>query len=262
MQKVTNINPSDLTVPAGFTERLKVPDQFIDWQVEYPEYKPLSCTGESVLKAANTWADPEDARVIEIPNRSLLPNGQLRTNAEGRFLCPLGRTGLTGRLLNGKFGANPCVDVAYTALNEEGKPHVILISKSSGGDDDWMFPGGHLDIASMQTLEDALRVESFEQAAKRELAEEVSCNNQPLNFYGEMILLASGLVVPSPSTTDISWRETNFFQFPSKKVVEEQQMLMGTDDAKRAEWFPVDNRLTKVVSPEHLNLANLLLGDC
>jgi ADP-ribose pyrophosphatase YjhB (NUDIX family) len=252
-------NPSLLKVPVGSPERLIVPDNLVPWSTDFPDYHPPIFTNPTILRrpAIDKYADPDNA--IDVPNRSRLPTNKLITDERGRLLCPLGRTGLGGRLSNGKWGANPCVDVAYVAFNQNANPYVILINSSVKP---WMFPGGHLDISPMQTLEDALQSESFEEAAARELAEEVHCNDKPLEMLGKVSCLESCYVVPTRFTTDNSWRETSFFVCISHKNLEEHSLIKGMDDAEDAKWFPIDEKLPGVVYSGHSYLATLLLKYC
>ncbi|XP_011307031.1 ADP-ribose pyrophosphatase, mitochondrial [Fopius arisanus] len=106
-------------------ERFPVPDELVGWKVDWPEYAPVEYTSSSIH--GKPWADPD------ISDSSFNPkwnadDGPINRNSWGRkFGCPsyiitedgrprnpLGRTGITGRGLLGRWGPNHAANFIIT----------------------------------------------------------------------------------------------------------------------------------------------------
>lgn len=246
-----NDNLSMLPVPEGSPNRIFIPDERLSWehasQFDIPNY-----TKKSVLEAdaLERWSDPMDSNVIKelggLPNRSMVFNN-LTKDDEGFYLNPFGNTGIDGKLENGKWGANPCVDIAVVRKNKEDKFEIVVIKKEVDGP--YMLPGGHLDIFPMESLEDHLKRESIIESGARELKEETTL------LMGENALtLIEGLFLHDPNTSNRSWRETSLV-FEHLEGDLAQQCPVGCDDAKAgAFWVPVDNLHNEISSTHKILL--------
>ncbi|KAH9253584.1 hypothetical protein BASA81_008420 [Batrachochytrium salamandrivorans] len=93
----------------------------VDWNLPDPAYAPVSFTHSAVLKndcsvVPNGWADPAQYSFDLVANRvsnALVANGKVPIDPKtGRPRNPLGRTGLVGRGLLGKYGPNYAADPA------------------------------------------------------------------------------------------------------------------------------------------------------
>ncbi|XP_009637201.2 ADP-ribose pyrophosphatase, mitochondrial-like, partial [Egretta garzetta] len=106
--------------PGSHVERSQVPEDKVGWLIEWKDYKPVEYTAKSVL-AGPSWADPQisnkgfspkfNERDGEVERKSL--NG-LYVVENGRPRNPVGRTGLTGRGLLGRWGPNHAADPVVT----------------------------------------------------------------------------------------------------------------------------------------------------
>jgi len=97
--------------------------------VPEPSYKPPEFTHKSVLENDRSikpggWADPVDlapSLVAEIkarPCNSVDEGGKVPFGVDGRPRNPVGRTGMTGRGLLGKWGPNYAADPLVTRFGE------------------------------------------------------------------------------------------------------------------------------------------------
>lgn len=108
--------------PLSQQKRLHVPDEKVSWSADFAEYDPPEFTAE-VVKKGPVWADPDiasdfSAKQLVFNKRDGLIN---RISFTGEYklqqnvpLNPLGRTGLKGRGLLGKWGPNHAADPIVT----------------------------------------------------------------------------------------------------------------------------------------------------
>ena len=120
--------------PPSYPARQRVSLDQALWSVECDEYDPPYHVDPAVLandrtRVADGWADPEADR----SGAGGLTTGDA-TSAEARkpFLNPRGRTGLGGRGLLGRWGANPSASVVVSRLNSETGDVEILLGKKPG----------------------------------------------------------------------------------------------------------------------------------
>merc|ERR1719335_375105 len=123
---------------------------------------------------------------------------------------PVGRTGLGGRGLLGKWGANHAADPIVTRFHPEtGKLQVVAIKRKDTGQ--WAIPGGMVDPG-----------ESVSVTVKREFTEEAGALSDPAEQADFLkhteALFASGKqsyrgYVDDPRNTDNAWMETTAFHF-------------------------------------------------
>ena len=142
-----------------YPDRQPVPDEAVRWHNPFPEpYNPPEWTHDVVyanasdMPTGHKWADPSDATAMrqEIEQRTTFATegGKGRTFAEalafdasGRPLNPVGRTGMTGRGLLGKWGSNHAADPIVTRFDPAtGHLQVVAIQRKDTGQ--WAIPGG------------------------------------------------------------------------------------------------------------------------
>ena len=208
---------------SGYPARMFVPDDKVSWQTEFPEYNPIEYNAPIVLDINTLWADPQN--ILKV-NRSFISfEGEVKFN-KGIPLNPFGRTGLGGRGVLGKWGANFAVDGLITTIHPETNFfQVLTIVRSDTGET--AFPGGMVD--SNETL--------FE-TRNRELAEELSINGGDLSnpLYEKIVFTG---YVDDPRNTDNAWMETTVVHTHlSYKTCENMAILAG-DDAKDFKWVDV-----------------------
>jgi ADP-ribose pyrophosphatase len=243
-----------LTTAKGYPERLDVPSGLRAWERPLPDYNPPFFESSRLREMDRTlvpggWADPADVK----PNEFQLwkDTGYIKSfegpirldNLTGRPLNPLGRVGISGRGLLGKWGPNHAADAMVTRVSEEsGLLEVLLILRKSG---DWALPGGMID-----TGETAL------QAAYRELEEETSFKidqTQPHLFYQG--------IGDGPRITDNAWVETSAFHFHLQEAsATAHQIPIAKSDALDAKWFTISPDLVRSLYANHGELVSMALS--
>lgn len=111
--------------------RFPVPDEYVHWSVPYAEYTPVTFT--SIHINGQVWADPE----IDSPqfkpkwqqldgnvNRKSF-NGEYKIDEQGYPINPIGRTGLRGRGLLGRWGPNHAADPIVTRWKRDDKGIIV-----------------------------------------------------------------------------------------------------------------------------------------
>lgn len=241
--------------------RTLVPDEKVDWSVEYKGYSPLEFTAPLVLTAS--WADPELDDPEFQPKWNDLDDKVNRKSHEvdeykiedGYPLNPLGRTGIKGRGLLGKWGPNHAADPVVTRWkrDEAGEPcehpesgnkilEFVSIERKDGGG--WAIPGGMVDPGEcvsvtmkrefMEEAMDSTTASSEENEKNQAMVEEFFCGGDEV-YKG---------YVDDPRNTDNAWMETvavNFHDETGDKVG--QMQLKAGDDAKSLEWKEIDSTM-------------------
>lgn len=165
----------------GLVKRFPVPDDKVLWTVSYDGYDPPSYTSLSVLNKG--WADPEiGAPGFDPTNEWNSDKGNVNRKCgshkyeidkDGYPINPVGRTGLKGRGLLGRWGSNAAGDAVVTRwkkdpatsqpLKNEATGKLVLefvaINRKDCGE--WAIPGGFCE-----------RKEDFFDTVKREFFEE------------------------------------------------------------------------------------------
>ena len=186
--------------------------------IEDPDYKPTDYTASSV------WAQPSWAHPINLNDAQLsavrAANFTCPIRQDGMVLNPQGRTGMTGRGLLGKYGANYAADAVVMCWDSETKM-MMMIAIQRGDTGQWAIPGGMVDFK-----------ESALAAARRELKEEAGVE---LDVPG---LMAYHGYVKDPRNTDLAWMETTCYAFELKSM--NDATLRAGDDAVNTAWIPMD----------------------
>ncbi len=225
--------------PAEYPERFPVPDHLVGWDAEYPDYAPPYHVSPVVLQNDSSrnpagWADPEDISLVsEIPRESF--SGVLRHDALGRPLNPVGRTGMAGRGLLGKWGPNSAADPIITRINRD-KRHVEMLAIQRRDNGQWAIPGGMVD-----------KGEEVSRTLARELQEETGM----VLDMGEGDYVYQGYV-DDPRNTDHAWMETTAKHVHLDHETAEKMDLQAGDDARAVRWL--------ALTPE--NVRNLYASHC
>jgi ADP-ribose pyrophosphatase len=162
---------------------------------------------------------------------------------------PLGRTGMRGRGLLGRFGPNHAADPIVTrwkrsddgkVLEKEGKKvlEFVCIERTDGGG--WAIPGGMVDPGESVSLtlkrefgEEALNSEGVSAAEKAHIEEQVATL-----FKGGVEVFAG--YVDDPRNTDNAWMETVAMNFHDESGdVFGKFKLHAGDDAGKVKWMEV-----------------------
>ncbi|RMZ94618.1 ADP-ribose mitochondrial [Brachionus plicatilis] len=235
-----------------------VSDSMVPWSVDYRDYKPIKYTSPIVLKSP-FWADPlqpnSDTRWNsvdkQIDRRSHLG---LYAIAQGLPRNPVGRTGIEGRGLLGKWGPNHAADPIVTRwkLNPKGmveinakskKPILQFVAVERKDTKEWAVPGGMCDPG-----------EKISQTLKREFMEE-ALDSQNMNekerekYYNKLSdLFKNGTeiyrgYVDDPRNTDNAWMETIAVNFHDDNNLFGNLKLSAGDDAGKVCWMDIHSGL-------------------
>ncbi|XP_039217152.1 ADP-ribose pyrophosphatase, mitochondrial isoform X2 [Crotalus tigris] len=212
--------------PGSKVERTEVPDDKVDWLINWKNYSPVDYTAPSVL-AGPKWADPE----IEAKNffpRFNEKDGQVERRSHsglykvenGRPRNPIGRTGLVGRGLLGRWGPNHAADPLITRWKRDGSGNktahpvsgknilqFIAIKRKDCGE--WAIPGGMVDPG--EKLSAALKREFSEEALnslQKTKAEKEEMEKHLNRLFNQELFVAYKGYVDDPRNTDNAWMET------------------------------------------------------
>lgn len=236
--------------------RAHVPNDKVNWSVNYPEYDPVEFTAENVLKNP-VWADPSNPWNIFNWNKLTTSD---RTSHMGPYNVihgvpqnPIGRTGISSRGRLGRWGPNHAADPIVTRwkLDDKGKKvkdpitkkfilQFVAIQRSDTGL--WAIPGGMCDAG--ETVSRTLKREFLEEAADA-LNSDTTKKNQAVakkfdNFFKKGSEVYRGYV-DDPRNTDNAWMETVAFSFhDSKNTIFKNFELKAGDDAANVTWMDIN----------------------
>lgn len=226
----------------GYPERLAIPPR-TTWENVGSSYRPHEYTAGKVLEKDKTknpddhslWADSAD--ITKVDHEYFSYEGEVRFDDNRRPLNPKGPTGLSGRGLLGKWGANFAADPIVTRINADGQFEIITIKRKDSGE--FAIPGGMVDHG-----------ERITETLKRELGEETSAE---LDFETATPIYQG--YVDDPRNTDNAWMETDVFHLHLKDG--DATVLAAGDDAADASWHTVDSQLLENLYASH---AQFVLG--
>jgi len=224
--------------PSEYPERFPVPDEYVLWETVFPDYEPPYYVSPVVLKNDSTinpagWADPEDVTAVRLPAESF--SGPLSFDKAARPLNPIGRTGIAGRGLLGKWGPNYAADPIITRINRQtGQIEMLAIQRRDNGQ--WAIPGGMVD-----------KGEEVSKTLARELREETGIELDMRE--GHFIYRG---YVDDPRNTDHAWMETTAKHLHLSPEIADKMNLQAGSDAKAVRWLPL--------VPE--NVHNLYASHC
>jgi ADP-ribose pyrophosphatase len=236
-----------------YPARFPVSDDKVNWNIPFPEYNPVEFNAPVVLNPATPWADPQDISKVTHGYKSF--EGIVAFNENRRPLNPFGRTGISGRGVVGKWGANFAADAVITTYNpQEQLFYVLTITRQDTGET--AFPGGMIDKG-----EDAM------QAHFRELNEEISLQPEDLKHALYQQIIFRGYI-NDPRNTDNAWMETTAIHTHLDFELAQKIKIQAGDDAAACHWteinslniqnFYANHSLVLLIALEKLEEANLL----
>jgi len=234
--------------------RQKVPDQMVPWTEAFADYRPPVYTHPTV--AANPpWADDDEERRQGILKYNAVDGQINRQSFETIYtvtsahlpLNPMGRTGLAGRGLLGKFGPNHAADpiVTRAVLEDKGTRkisfEVVLIKRNDNGQ--WALPGGMVEdgdtvgrTLGKEFCEEALDSKHGLNAEERELAQAIFLRDGGRNVY-------TGYM-DDPRNTDNAWIETTAVHYhDAQGDVFSKVKLTAGDDAGDVAWVKLGPKM-------------------
>lgn len=248
--------------PRSRIERSHVPEDKVSWLVDWKDYNPVEYTAVSIL-AGPSWADPQindksfspkfNERDGEVERRSL--NG-LYVVENGRPRNPVGRTGLTGRGLLGRWGPNHAADPIVTRWKRDGSGNkvahpvtgknilqFVAIKRRDCGE--WAIPGGMVDPG--EKISATLKRE-FEEEALNSLQkspeEKAELEKQLHKLFREEHFVVYRGYVDDPRNTDNAWMETEAVNYHDEtgEALDNLPLEAG-DDAGKVKWVDISEKL-------------------
>ncbi|VDM98288.1 unnamed protein product [Thelazia callipaeda] len=230
--------------------RVEVPDDKITWQICWPEYSPTDYTSLAAIN--KPWADSGDCQNhgkfkwndIDglVDRHSHL--GIYALDETGRPLNPIGRTGLRGRGVLGRWGPNHAADPIVSRICH-GELQFVGIARRDTGE--WAIPGGMVDTG-----------ESLKNALKREFKEEaLGGKDYPEldKLWCQGVELYRGYV-DDPRNTDNAWIETVVVNYHDSEGYLNNIVLKAGDDAANLRWINASSRENLYAS--HADFVELL----
>ena len=261
------INTTYLKGPA----RGSVPKDKVPFSAAFPEYSPVDYTAPSVL-AGPVWADKDIKAGVKHDMKFNTLDGKVnRVSHYGEYkvvdgmpVNPVGRTGIKGRGLLGKWGPNHAADPVVTRWkrDEKGAPvkvsgkgvlEFVGIKRRDTGE--WAIPGGMVEAGD--SVSATLRKEFGEEALaaldmpKAEQERVMKLTKQL--FSGSGTTLYRGYV-DDPRNTDNAWMETVAVNFhdTSGDLFSSFKLKAG-DDAGAVSWITASSKLPMYAS--HANFV-------
>lgn len=224
-----------------------VPKEFSEWSVEYPEYDPpeytapyVYCFGPGSPAPGFKWAHDPDPKVAKIAESA----HEVGYDNDGRPLNPLGRVGIRGRGLLGKWGPNLAIDQVVTRwkrnenqtqVERRGKPilEVVLCKRTDTGE--WALPGGFqgMDDGVNPVIRKVFGLEPDQVQDNEDLQEvEAILKNSKLFFKG---------LTCDPRDTDNAWVESSVMHVhDDTNILSKYEMTEGANPAiKFVSWATI-----------------------
>lgn len=251
----------------GGVKRLPVPEALVLWDADWPDYKPVDYTAPRVLERP-VWADPDFRKEKGAPLYNCLDGNIDRRSYTGEYKVvdgvprnPLGRTGLVGRGLLGRWGPNHAADPIVSRWKQDGsrgkvlcsgKPvlEFVVIKRRDTGN--WAIPGGMVDPGD--TVSATLKKEFGEEAMNSLEAtpeEKADIEKQIGELFKQGTQLYAGYC-DDPRNTDNAWMETVAMNFhdESGSAFSKLQLEAG-DDAGAVTWVSASRQLELYASHKH-----------
>jgi len=233
--------------PPEYPTRFHVPDELVLWEVAFPGYRPPYYVSPVVLANDSTrkqggWADPEDVAAVAVPTSSFC--GAPRLDGAGRPLNPVGRTGMAGRGLLGRWGANHAADPIITRVNRSaGALELLAVERRDNRQ--WAIPGGMVDEG-----------EEVSRTLARELREETGV---ALDMATARLIYRG--YVDDPRNTDHAWMETTAKHLQLSAEVADRMELKAGDDARRVRWLVLVPETMRGLYASHCDLVRAALRE-
>ncbi|XP_037990518.1 ADP-ribose pyrophosphatase, mitochondrial isoform X1 [Motacilla alba alba] len=248
--------------PGSHIERSQVPEDKVGWLTEWEDYNPVEYTAKSVL-AGPSWADPQinsegfspkfNERDGEVERKSL--NG-LYVVENGRPRNPVGRTGLTGRGLLGRWGPNHAADPIVTRWKRDGSGNkvahpvsgknilqFVAIKRRDCGE--WAIPGGMVDPGEKiaATLKREFEEETLNSLQKSP-EEKAKLEKQLQKLFSQEHFVVYRGYVDDPRNTDNAWMETEAVNYHDETGETMDNLpLEAGDDAGAVKWVDISEKL-------------------
>ena len=223
----------------------------VSWCVPHPSYAPVLFTHPSVLGAA--WADKEFATMtaqerVQLSDRPSKVGRQssrkVSTLAWMGFVHksgvprnPVGRTGMHGRGLLERYGANFAADPIVTRRKPTDPTVLQMVTITRRDTGELAIPVGMVEYG--ETVSQTLRKEFYEEALRSEegndnMTAELQAKIDAVFDKGGALVYAG--YVDDPRNTDDAWMETEVRHFHLDDDLAAQIPLEAGDDAGHVAW--------------------------
>lgn len=248
---IESLNPpvpkkSRIGTAPGYPRRQQVEESDAEWTKSLNGYEPPEYTSEVVFRHEGEWADPVDIKSVNRKFVTRTRNGDVPVplDSQGRPLNPIGRTGLVGRGLLGKWGRNQAGDALLTSVDpESGRLQLLVIERKDSGQK--ALPGGMVEEG-----------ETTATTVARELFEE---SGAKLDFDVATTIFAG--VVDDPRNTDNAWMETTVLHKHLTTAERVAMQLKAGDDAKAVHWADVNKTLMASMYASHGDFVRMGLSN-
>nr|CAB3267285.1 transient receptor potential cation channel subfamily M member 2-like [Phallusia mammillata] len=246
--------------PGSDTKRTFVNDEQVPWSSNFPEYNPVEYTAP-VVKKQPVWADADIGNSASFRSISFNKVDGLvnRQSFEGIYkiqerlpLNPIGRTGMKGRGLLGKWGPNHAADPIVTRWKHDTsgnkvihqlskKPILQFVAIQRRDTKEWAIPGGMVDNNENVSLtlkrefgEEALNSLETTDEQRKSLATKID------QLFKEGTQIYKGYV-DDHRNTDNAWMETVAVNFHDETGESAGKLpLQAGDDAGNVCWMDID----------------------
>lgn len=220
----------------GYPERGNPPQ---NWSQAGSEYQPTFYEAP-ILSKQPDWADPPDMKVALSQRQLTSYEPQMLQGKEGEPLNPRGPTGLSGRGLLGRFGANFAADPIVTRVNPDtGKLEMIAIVREDLNQ--VAIPGGMVD-AGERTSATLARELCEETLGKPEHGTTTEQEKHLAQLFESATPVYQGYV-DDPRNTDNAWMETQAFHLHLAPEQAAQLKLQRGSDASETDWTPITAKM-------------------
>lgn len=240
------------------TKKAQFDTQLIPWNVAFTGYTPVDYTA-SVVSAGPVWADPDVSKTKQHLNFNTKDGKVNRVSFMGVYdvndcvpVNPIGRTGMKGRGLLGKWGPNHAADPIVTrwrkdnsgnTLMRDGKGIIEFVAIQRNDTGEWAIPGGMVDNGECVSI--TLKREFGEEAFNSlELSdkEKVQLKEQLDKLFKAGKKIYSGYV-DDPRNTDNAWMETVAMNFHDDIGTTNRFKLKAGSDAGGVRWLTIDKKI-------------------
>lgn len=231
--------------PGIYPERFQVPEDKVAWDTDFSEYEPKYFVAPVVLDNSREekeggWAEPE----IFNPLKAVLSSyeGNIQFDKAGLPMNPHGRTGISGRGLLGKWGANFAADPIITRRNSQtGNVEMLAIRRKDNGQ--WAIPGGMVEYG-----------DSVTKTLAKELEEEAGVS---LDWRNARKVYEG--YVDDPRNTDNAWMETSVAHIHLEPEVADKLKVEAGSDASAVKWEPVTEEFLNSMYASHGKFVRMAL---
>ena len=256
----------------NYPARFAVPDDKVEWDVDFPSYSPIEFVMPKVLANSHERKEGGYADADEPPAAAVLKkrgSHELQAvgapwsfdKANGRPLNPRGRTGLTNRGSLGKWGPNHAGDAIVTRYNHalpDAPLEFVAVRRRDTGE--WAIPGGMVDAG-----------EVAREALRREFCEEVAADfdqqRRTRLLLDELFGDANGRVlyrgyVDDPRNTDNAWMETVAMHFHVPERIANSLPLRGAEnEVLDVRWLAISDEHAdyRALYASHKQIVDLVL---